>query len=98
VHYHAPARPTLLVQAIDFERDCILPRGGVQLGADRRAKHDFPVVKPVMNREDLRFSGINESDPTHVVIPQKAKAFGVTEDFHSGMICRPISHGQLLAG
>jgi hypothetical protein len=46
----------------------------------------------------LRFSGINESDPTHVVIPQKAKAFGVTEDFHSGMICRPISHGQLLAG
>jgi hypothetical protein len=91
-----PTGPPFILNAIDFEGDRCLSHGGVQFCTYGRAKHDSPVVKAIVNREDLGFAGVNEANPTHLLAPEKSKAFGMTEDFHTGVVCRPIGHGELL--
>jgi hypothetical protein len=85
-----------LVQAIDFERHRGLSHGGIQFGAHGRAKDDSPVVKAIVDGENLGLPGVNEANSTHLVIPEESKAFGMTEDFHPGVVCGPIGHIQLL--
>jgi hypothetical protein len=53
-------------------------------------------MQPVVNREDLGLSGVNEANPPNLVAPEEAQALGMTEDFHTGVVCRSIGHGLLL--
>jgi hypothetical protein len=96
MHNDAPTCPPLIVHAIDFEGDRCLSHGSVELGAYGRTKDDSSVMQPVVNGEDLGLSGVNEANPPNLVAPEEAQALGMTEDFHTGVVCRSIGHGLLL--